>query len=131
MNQTVLQWPKRVLGIAYMSLGLATMLLPDLMIDLSVTDAAQANTLTRLIFQCFGLQATLCGLVAYASEFKRSTYVVLGLAILPVFVFDYWFVVVDPVMTPVGGIADGLFNVLFVTMCAIGAGALKTRHKTG
>ena len=118
------QWPKKVLGIAYMSLGLATMLLPDAMIELSVTDPAQGNSLTRLIFQCFGLQATLCGLVAYASEFKRSTYIVLGLAILPVFIFDYWFVAIDPVMTPFGGIADGIFNVIFVTMCAIGAGLI-------
>lgn len=115
------QWPRKVLGAAYLSLGLGTMLMPDLMIQLSVTEPAQANDLTRLIFQCFGLQASLFGLLALVSRFTRTTYIVIAAAILPVFIFDYWFYAVDPVLTLFGSAVDAIFNVIFIAMCWIGA----------
>ena len=114
------QWPRLILGSAYLLLGLATMALPDLMIEISVQDPSQSNGLTRLIFQCFGLQASLFGLLALASRFTRTTYVVIGAAILPVFVFDYWVYAIDPVMTLAGSLIDAIFNVVFITMCWIG-----------
>ncbi|MBX7541996.1 hypothetical protein [Qipengyuania sphaerica] len=108
------------MGTAYLTLGLATMALPDLMIDISVQDPSQSNGLTRLIFQCFGLQASLFGLLALVSRFTRSTYLAIGAAILPVFVFDYWFYAVDPVLTLAGSLIDAIFNVVFIAMCWLG-----------
>ena len=113
------------MGGAYLTLGLATMALPDLMIDISVQDPSQSNDLTRLIFQCFGLQASLFGILALVSYFTRTTYFVIGAAILPVFVFDYWFYAVDPVLTLAGSLIDAIFNIVFVTMCAIGGGLIR------
>ena len=115
------QWPRKILGAAYAALGLATMLAPDVMITLSVQDPLKSNDLTRLIFQCFGLQASLCGLIALTATFQRRTYIALGLAILPVFIFDYWFYAVEPVLTLFGSLVDAIFNVVFVVMCWIGA----------
>ena len=121
MSKTLVsQIPRKILGAAYLTLGLATMALPDLMIDISVQDPSQSNDLTRLIFQCFGLQASLFGLLALVSRFTRSTYVVIGAAILPVFVFDYWFYAVDPVLTLAGSLIDAIFNVVFIAMCWLG-----------
>lgn len=114
------QWPRKVLGAAYLFLGLATMAMPDLMIVISVQDTSQSNSLTRLIFQCFGLQACLFGILALASRFTRTTYIVIGAAILPVFIFDYWFYAVDPVLTLAGSLIDAIFNVVFVVMCWLG-----------
>ena len=118
------QWPRLILGAAYLLLGSATMALPELMIEISVRNPSQSDGLTRLIFQCFGLQASLFGLLALASRFTRTTYLVIGAAILPVFVFDYWFYAVDPVLTLAGSLIDAIFNVIFVAMCAIGAGLI-------
>ena len=109
------------MGGAYLALGIATMLAPDLMIELSVREPAQANDLTRLIFRCFGLQASLFGLLALVCRFTRTTYIVIAAAILPVFIFDYWFYVVDPVLTLFGAAVDAIFNVVFVAMCWLGA----------
>ena len=121
MNQTIVpQTPRKIMGAAYLTLGLATMALPDLMIDISVQDPSQSNGLTRLIFQCFGLQASLFGLLALVSRFTRATYLVIGAAILPVFVFDYWFYAIDPVLTLAGSLIDAIFNVVFIAMCWLG-----------
>ena len=121
MNETAVpQTPRKILGAAYLILGLATMGLPDLMLEISVQDLSQRNDLTRLVFQCFGLQASLFGLLALASRFTRTTYLVIGSAVLPVFVFDYWFYAVNPVLTLAGSMIDGIFNILFIAMCWIG-----------
>ena len=126
MRETAVpQMPRKIMGAAYLFLGLATMALPEMMIDISVQDPSQSNGLTRLIFQCFGLQASLFGLLALVSRFTRTTYLVIGAAILPVFVFDYWFYAVEPVLTLAGSLIDGIFNIVFVTMCAIGAGLIR------
>ena len=119
-DAAVPQTPRKILGAAYLILGLATMALPDLMLEISVRDLSQRNDLTRLIFQCFGLQASLFGLLALVSRFTRTTYLVIGSAILPVFVFDYWFYAVNPVLTLAGSMIDGIFNILFIAMCWIG-----------
>lgn len=123
------QTPRKIMGAAYLSLGLATMAFPDLMIDISVQDPSQSNDLTRLIFQCFGLQASLFGILALVSCFTRTTYLVIGAAILPVFFFDYWFYAVDPVLTLAGSLIDAIFNIVFVTMCAIGAGLIRAETR--
>lgn len=122
MNEPTLpiQWPRKVLGAAYLFLGLATMAMPDLMIEISVQDTSQINSLTRLIFQCFGLQASLFGILALVSRFTRTTYIVIGAAILPIFAFDYWFYAVVPVLTLAGSLVDAIFNAVFVTMCWLG-----------
>ena len=120
-TNAVSQGPRKVMGGAYLALGIATMVAPNLMIELSVHDPAQANDLTKLIFQCFGLQASLFGLLAFVSRFTRTTYIVIAAAILPVFIFDYWFYVVDPVLSLFGAAVDAIFNVVFVTMCWLGA----------
>lgn len=117
---TVPQTPRKIMGAAYLTLGLATMASPELMIAISVQDPSQSNDLTSLIFQCFGLQASLFGLLALVSRFTRTTYLIIGAAILPVFIFDYWFYAVDPVLTLAGSLIDAIFNVVFVMMCWVG-----------
>lgn len=108
------------MGGAYLALGLATMLAPNLMIAIALTDPAQANAVTRLIFQCFGLQASLCGLVILLARFGRLTYAVFGAAMLPILVFDYWFSAIDPVLTFNGAAIDAVFNLIFIALCAVG-----------
>ncbi len=116
----VAQRPRQIMEAAYLALGLATMALPDVMLDISVQDPSQGNDLTRLVFQCFGFQATLCALVILTSRFRAVTYLAFAAAVIPVFVFDYWFWTVEPVLTGFGAAIDAVFNVIFVTMCWIG-----------
>jgi hypothetical protein len=57
------------------------------------------------------------------SNFTKATYVAYGIALLPFFVFDCWFYVVDPLLTWVG-LLDGLGNIVMLSLCYLGWRAL-------
>ena len=58
------------------------------------------NATTALMMGCFGAQAILAGLFAFFSRFTRTTFLVYGIALLPFFWFNYWFVFVVPMFSP-------------------------------
>jgi hypothetical protein len=53
-----------------------------------------------------------------------------ALVLLPFFVFDYWFYVVDPLLTSVG-LLDALGNILMLALCYLGWRALDTKPIAG
>ena len=61
------------------------------------------DTATALSIGCFGAQAVLSGLFAAFSRFTRTTFLVYGIALLPFFWFNYWFVFVVPVFNACDG----------------------------
>jgi hypothetical protein len=55
------------------------------------------STTSALMMGCFGSQAILSGIFAWFSRFTATTFLVYAIALLPFFVFNYWFVFVVPV----------------------------------
>jgi hypothetical protein len=67
----------------------------------------------------FGAQAVIAGVFAAFSTFTKTTYVAYAIVLLPFFVFDYWFYVVDPLLTAVG-LMDALGNIIMLVLCYLG-----------
>jgi hypothetical protein len=104
------------------------MLAPELVLQISVNPTAfPASTkgskepLLKLLLQCFGAQAVMCGLLLLVSKMDRRAYAIWGAAILPFFWFDIiaW---KRGVLTNLGALGDAVGNVIFLTCTAYGAG---------
>jgi hypothetical protein len=67
----------------------------------------------------FGAQACLAGLFIAFSRFSATTFLVYGLALLPFFMFNFWFTVVDPIFNRLG-LIDAAGNVIMLVLCAYG-----------
>ncbi|HWT31654.1 MAG TPA: hypothetical protein VN240_11590 [Propylenella sp.] len=78
-----------------------------------------SDRLVSFLLGGFGAQALIAGLFAAFSVFTRRTFAAYGVALLPFFVFDYWFYFVEPILTPIG-LLDAAGNVVMLTLCWIG-----------
>lgn len=58
-------------------------------------------------------------LFAAFARFDRATFLAYGLALLPFFVFDYWFYAVEPMLTWIG-LLDLVGNVVMLGFCVLG-----------
>jgi hypothetical protein len=82
-------------------------------------DYRTEHPLVLIALGAFGAQAMIAGVFAAFSRFTRTTFLAYGLALLPFFVFDYWFYVVQPVFTVVG-LLDAVGNVAMLGLCVLG-----------
>ena len=82
-------------------------------------DYRTEHPLVLIALGAFGAQAMIAGVFAAFSRFTRTTFLAYGIALLPFFVFDYWFYVVDPVLTIVG-MLDAVGNVVMLGLCVLG-----------
>jgi len=121
-----------LLASVFFVLGGWCLLSPGSVIDLTVTEAHRAHTpLTHLMMGAFGAQALIAGLFAATAIFTRRTFLAYGIALLPFFVFDYWFYVVDPMLTTIG-MLDAAGNMVMLVLCWLGwRSAGKTPTATG
>lgn len=93
---------------------------PQHVIDTTVTPQYHSrDPLAVLAMACFGAQACLAGLFAATTRFTRTTFLAFGLALLPFFVFDYWFTRIDPVFNHVG-MLDLIGNIVMLSLCIYG-----------
>jgi hypothetical protein len=112
-----------LLGTVFTGMGLATMLFPVQITELSFTkeflgsDGVTAPL--KLAIQCFGSQATLCGVLILSCKFTSETFRNLGIAIIPDFLFDYNFWRVGA-LTSFGAAGDAAGNVIFSYCCLMG-----------
>lgn len=91
---------QRLLSLPYLVLGLWCLIAPHMVERLTLNPAYQHLSATSaLLFGCFGAQAVLGGLFIWFSRFTRQTFLVYGIALLPFFWFNYWFVFVVPIFT--------------------------------
>jgi hypothetical protein len=72
-----------------------------------------------ILIGCFGAQAVLAGLFIVTSRFTRWTFLVYGIALLPFFWFNWYFVFSLPVFTPFMAL-DFLGNVVMLGLCWFG-----------
>jgi hypothetical protein len=111
---------QRLIAIPFLVLGAWCLLAPASIEKLSFTPQYQTGSLaTYVIIGCFGAQAMLGGLFIVFSRFTRWTFLAYGIALLPFFFFNYWFVIVVPVFTHFM-LVDFAANLVMLFLCWLG-----------
>ncbi|PWR23869.1 hypothetical protein [Zavarzinia compransoris] len=109
-----------LLASVFFVLGGWCLVAPQSVLDLTVTPAYRGDDpVVPILVGCFGAQALLSGLFAAFSRFTRATFLAYGIALLPFFVFNYWFFVVEPMLTWIG-LLDALGNAVMLGLCVLG-----------
>jgi len=112
-----IQW---AIAAVFFILGGWALLAPQSVIDLTLLPEFRTGTpILPFAIACFGAQALIAGLFAAFARFTRATFLAFGIALIPFFVFDWWFTFVDPVFTRLG-LLDALGNVVMLAMCVVG-----------
>lgn len=111
---------QRMIAVPFLVLGAWCLFLPRMVERLGFQpDYLHQSDTTALLIGCFGAQAILSGLFAAFSRFTRTTFLVYGIALLPFFWFNYWFVFVVPIFS--GWMAlDFVANAAMLALCVIG-----------
>ena len=109
-----------LLACVFFVLGGWCLISPTSVLALAITAPYRSDApIVAFLLGCFGAQAMIAGLFAAAAQFTRHTFLAYGLGLLPFFVFDYWFYVVTPILTPLG-MLDALGNVIMLGLCILG-----------
>jgi hypothetical protein len=114
-----------LLASVFFVLGGWCLVSPSSVIALCISPAYRTDApLAAFAVGCFGAQAIIAGLFAAFSRFTRATFLAYGIALLPFFVFDWWFTAVVPMFTAVG-LLDAVGNVVMLMLCVLGWRAAK------
>lgn len=86
-----------LIALVFLGLGGWCLVAPSSVIDLTVLPEHRSDQpVVTVAIGAFGAQAMLVGLVSATSRYTARTFLALGLAMLPFFVFDWWFYAVEP-----------------------------------
>ena len=111
---------QQLLAAVFFMLGGWCLVWPQSVIDLAFMPAYHSDApIVPILMGCFGAQAVLAGVFAAFSKFTRRTFLAYGIALLPFFVFDYWFYAVEPMLTEIG-LLDAVGNLIMLWLCWIG-----------
>ena len=89
---------QRLIALPYLILGAWCLITPHMVERLTITPEYQHLSATSaLLIGCFGAQAVLGGLFIWFSRWRRITFLVYAIALVPFFWFNYWFVFEVPV----------------------------------
>jgi hypothetical protein len=93
---------------------------PSSVLALAIRPEFQSDApIVPILIGAFGAQALIAGLFAALSEFKKRTFLAYGVALLPFFVFDWYFYYQEPMLTEVG-MLDALGNIFMLGLCWLG-----------
>lgn len=110
------------LASVFFVLGGWCLIAPRMVMELAFTPAYQSSApVVPILIAGFGAQAVLAGIFAAFSNFTRRTFLAYGIALLPFFVFDYWFYAVEPMLTEIG-LLDVVGNIVMLWLCWVGWG---------
>jgi hypothetical protein len=117
MSVTTIQ---RWLAFVFFVLGGWCLVSPASVLALTITPAYRSDApIVHVLVGAFGAQALIAGLFAALARFERITFLGYGIALLPFFVFDYWFYAVEPMLTVIG-LLDAVGNVAMLGLCVLG-----------
>jgi hypothetical protein len=109
-----------MLAAVFIGLGGWCVVAPRSVVHLTVRPEYQLDRpLVLVTIGAFGAQAVLAGLFAAFSRFEARTFAVFGFAVLPFFVFDWWFYSVVPIFNAFI-LLDVAGNVLLLLSCVYG-----------
>ena len=109
-----------LLASVFLVLGGWCLLSPTSVLELAIRTEYQSDApIVPILMGAFGAQALIAGLFAAFSTFTRRTFVAYGIALLPFFVFDYYFYAVEPMLTWIG-LLDAVGNVAMLALCVAG-----------
>ncbi len=116
---------QRLIAVPFLTLGAWCLIAPHSVERLGVNPEYQHLSATSaLMMGCFGAQALLSGLFAWFSRFNRMTFLAYGIALLPFFWFNYWFVFEVPIFNRWMAI-DFVSNSIMLALCLMGWRASK------
>lgn len=111
---------QRLIAAPFLVLGAWCLMLPAQVEHLTVqAQYIHGSVTTALFIGCFGAQAILSGLFAAFSRFTKTTFLVYGIALLPFFWFNYWFVFVVPIFNAWMAL-DFVSNAIMILLCVAG-----------
>lgn len=111
---------QRGIAAIFLILGTWCLVAPQSILTLGLRPEYQTDELlANVLMGCFGAQAVLAGLFAAFSIFTRRTFLAFGIALLPFFVFDYWFYAVEPLFNELV-LMDAVGNLIMLWLCWIG-----------
>jgi len=117
MTVRQIQW---LIAAVFFILGGWALLAPRSVINLALLPEHRLDArILPFTVACFGAQAMIAGLFAAFSRFTRATFLAYGIALIPFFVFNWWFTFVDPIFTIVG-LIDAVGNVVMLALCIAG-----------
>lgn len=117
-----------ILASVFLVLGGWCLVSPGSVLDLAITPAYRSDApIVPILMGAFGAQALIAAVFAAFSTFTKTTFVAYGLALLPFFVFDYWFYAVVPMLTAVG-LLDAVGNIVMLALCVLGWRALDAQQ---
>ena len=118
---------QRLIAVPFLGLGAWCLFFPQTVERLGFRpEFYHGSATTALMMSCFGAQAILAGLFAWFSRFTRATFLAYGIALLPFFWFNYWFVFVVPMFSRWMAL-DFIANVAMLGLCVIGYRASTAR----
>lgn len=92
-------WPQRLLAVPFLILGGWCLVAPHMVERLTINPEYQHLSATSaLLIGCFGAQALLGALFIAFGRWTKRTFAIYAAALLPFFWFNYYFLVVVPVL---------------------------------
>ena len=118
---------QRLIAVPFLGLGAWCLFFPGMVERLGLRpEYFHGTTTSAVLIGCFGAQAMLAGLFAWFSCFTRATFLAYGIALLPFFWFNYWFVFVVPVFNAWMAL-DFVCNGAMLALCVVGYRGLPPR----
>ena len=113
-----------LLAAVFLTLGGWCLVSPSSVMQLTIRPAYHSDApIVPILIGAFGAQALIAGLFAATARFERRTFAAYGAALLPFFVFDYYFYAVEPMLTVVG-LLDAVGNAAMLLLCWLGWNAV-------
>lgn len=111
---------QRLIAVPFLVLGAWCLFFPQTVERLTFRPEFYHGTVASAVMMgCFGAQAMLAGVFAAFSRFTRATFLAYGLALLPFFWFNYWFVFVVPLFNE-WMMLDFAANLAMLALCVVG-----------
>jgi len=111
---------QHLLAAVFLLLGGWCLIAPGSVLDLAIRPEWRSDApIVPVLMAAFGAQAMIAGLFAATATFTRTTFAVFGAALLPFFVFDYYFYAIEPMLTEIG-LLDAVGNAIMLVLCWLG-----------
>lgn len=111
---------QHLLSAVFLVLGGWCLIWPSSVLHLAIRPEWRSDApIVTVLMAAFGAQAMIAGLFAATAIFTRRTFALYGAALLPFFVFDYYFYAVEPMLTEIG-LLDAVGNLAMLVLCWFG-----------